>query len=154
MLTASRSGEARQAQWTEMDTTGQVWTVPATRMKAKREHRVPLCERALAILDEARSLGDGGGLVFPSKRGKPVSATTLPKMLQQHGVAAVPHGFRSSFRDWAAEETDHPREVIEAALAHVVQNKVEAAYARSDLFERRRRLMDEWMRYVNGPQQA
>ena len=155
VLTASRSGEARQAQWTEMDTTAQVWTVPATRMKAKREHRVPLCERALAILDEARSLGgDGGGLVFPSKRGKPVSATTLPKMLQQHGVAAVPHGFRSSFRDWAAEETDHPREVIEAALAHVVQNKVEAAYARSDLFERRRRLMEEWTRYVNGPQQA
>ncbi len=149
VLTASRSGEARQAQWAEMDTTARVWTVPATRMKAKREHRVPLCGRTLAILDEARSLGgDGDGLVFPSKRGKPVSATTLPKMLQQHGVAAVPHGFRSSFRDWAAEETDHPREVIEAALAHVVQNKVEAAYARSDLFGRRRRLMDHWAAYV------
>ena len=151
MLTAARSGEARQAQWTEMDTASQVWTIQATRMKALREHRVPLCGRALEVLDEARRLGgDGSGLVFPSRRGKPVSATTLPKMLQQHRIAAVPHGFRSSFRDWAAEETDHPREVIEAALAHVVQNKVEAAYARSDLFERRRRLMDDWAEYV-GP---
>ena len=105
----------------------------------------PLCGRAVEILDEARRLGDAGSpLVFPSRRGKPVSATTLPKMLQNHRIAAVPHGFRSSFRGWAAEETDHPREVIEAALAHVVQNRVEAAYARSDLFERRRRLMDDW----------
>ena len=79
-----------------------------------------------------------------------MSATTLPKMLQQHEVAAVPHGFRSSFRDWAAEETDHPREVIEAALAHVVQNKVEAAYARSDLFERRRLLMGDWAKHLAG----
>ncbi len=150
VLTASRSGEARQAQWAEIDTRARVWTIPATRMKAKREHRVPLCGRTLAILEEARSLGgDGGGLVFPSKRGKPVSATTLPKMLQQHRIAAVPHGFRSTFRDWAAEETNHPREVIEAALAHVVQNKVEAAYARSDLFERRRRLMQDWSAYLN-----
>ena len=78
---------------------------------------------------------------------------TLPKMLEYHRIPAVPHGFRSSFRDWAAEETDHPREVIEAALAHVVQNKVEAAYARSDLFARRRRLMDDWMNYLNGRRQ-
>ena len=76
--------------------------------------------------------------------------STLPKMLEYHRIAAVPHGFRSSFRDWAAEATDHPREVIEAALAHVVQNKVEAAYARSDLFERRRRLMDDWAAYVGN----
>ena len=82
------------------------------------------------------------------RSGRPIAASTLPKMLQQHAIAAVPHGFRSSFRDWAAEETDHPREVIEAALAHVVQNKVEAAYARSDLFERRRRLMDDWAAYL------
>ena len=136
-----------------MDTAARVCTVPATRMKAKREHRVPLCGRTLAILDGARSLGRAGGrLVFPSKRGKPVSTTTLPKMLQQHRIAAVPHGFRSSFRDWAAEETDHPREMIEAALAHVVQNKVEAAYARSGLFERRRRLMDDSSAYLDrGP---
>jgi len=152
VLTAARSGEVRLATWAEMDTAEQVWTVPAERMKAKREHRVPLCGRALEILDAARTLADGNRLVFPMPSGKAISMSTLPKMLEYHGVAAVPHGFRSSFRDWAAEETDHPREVIEAALAHVVQNKVEAAYARSDLFARRRRLMDDWMHYLNGRQ--
>ena len=150
VLTAARSGEVRLATWDEIDTAGAVWTVPAARMKAKREHRVPLCGRALEVLDEARTLGDGGnGLVFPMRSGRPIASSTFPKMLQYHEVAAVPHGFRSSFRDWAAEETDHPREVIEAALARVIQNKVEAAYARSDLFERRR-LMDEWAVYVSG----
>ena len=119
-------------------------------MKARRERRVPLCRQTAQILDAARALGDGNPLMFPMRGGKPISATTLPKMLQHHGIAAVAHGFRSSFRDWAAEETDHPREVIEAALAHVVQNKVEAAYARSDLFERRRRLMDDWAAYLDG----
>ena len=84
------------------------------------------------------------------RSGRPIAPSTLPKILDYHRIAAVPHGFRSSFWDWAAEETDHPREVIEAALAHVVQNKVEAAYARSDLFERRRRLMDEWAGYLAG----
>ena len=136
VLTAARSGEVRLATWDEMDVAGRVWTVPALRMKAKREHRVPLCGRAIEILDAARALGDGKPLVFPMRSGRPISASTLPKMLQYHRVAAVAHGFRSSFRDWAAEMTDHSREVIEAALAHVVQNKVEAAYARSDLFER------------------
>ena len=150
VLTAARSGEVRLATWEEIDTAGAVWTVPATRMKAKREHRVPLSRRALEILDAARALGDGRGLVFPMRSGRPIAASTLPKMLAYHRIAAVPHGFRSSFRDWAAEETDHPREVIEAALAHVVQNKVEAAYARSDLFERRRRLMSHWAAYVSG----
>ncbi|MCY3843633.1 MAG: site-specific integrase, partial [Acidobacteria bacterium] len=150
VLTAARSAEVRLATWDEMDTAGRVWTVPALRMKAKREHRVPLCGRALEVLDAARALGDGKPLVFPMRSGGPISPSTLPKMLQYHKIAAVAHGFRSSFRDWAAEETDHPREVIEAALAHVVQNKVEAAYARSDLFERRRRLMDDWSEYL-GP---
>ena len=149
VLTAARSGEVRLATWDEIDITGRVWTIPAMRMKAKREHRVPLCRRALDILDAARALGDSNPLVFPMRSGKPISASTLPKMLQYHRIVAVAHGFRSSFRDWAAEETDHPREVIEAALAHVVQNKVEAAYARSDLFERRRRLMDDWAAYVD-----
>ena len=116
--------------------------------EAKREHRVPLCGRALEVLDAARTLGDGSGLVFPMRSGMEISASALRKVLRDHRIAAVPHGFRSSFRDWAAEETDHPREVIEAALAHVVQNKVEAAYARSDLFERRRRLMDDWAEYL------
>ena len=148
VLTAARSGEVRQATWDEIDTADAVWTISAARMKAKREHRVPLCRRALEILDAARTLGDGNSLVFPMRSGKAISASTLPKMLQYHRIAAVAHGFRSSFRDWAAEETDHPREVIEAALAHVVQNKVEAAYARSDLFERRRRLMDDWAAYL------
>ena len=150
VLTAARSAEVRLATWTEINTADRVWTISAMRMKAKREHRVPLCRRALDILDAALALGDGNPLVFPIRSGKAISASTLPKMLQYHRIAAVAHGFRSSFRDWAAEETDHPREVIEAALAHVVQNKVEAAYARSDLFERRRRLMDDWEGYLGG----
>ena len=150
VLTAARWAEIRLATWDEMDTAGRVWTVPALRMKAKREHRVPLCGRALEVLDVARALGGGGPIVFPMRSGRAIAASTLPKMLQYHKIAAVAHGFRSSFRDWAAEETDHPREVIEAALAHVVQNKVEAAYARSDLFERRRRLMDDWSAYLAG----
>ena len=144
VLTAARSGEVRLATWDEMDVAGRVWTISAERMKAKREHRVPLCGRAVEILEAARTLGDSSGLVFPMRSGRPIAASTLPKMLRQHEIAAVAHGFRSSFRDWAAEKTDHQREVIEAALAHVVQNKVEAAYARSDLFDRRRRLMNDW----------
>ena len=150
VLTATRSGEVRGAQWAEIDTTDHVWTLSAQRMKAKREHRVPLCGRALEILDAARTLGDGNSLVFPMRSGRPISASTLLKTLNDLRIAAVPHGFRSSFRDWAAEKTDHPREVIEAALAHVIQNKVEAAYARSDLFERRRLLMDDWAGYLAG----
>ncbi len=149
VLTAARSGEVREARWAEIDTTYHVWTIPATRMKAKREHRVPLCARAGEILEAARTLGDGDSpLVFPTGGGKPLDDRRFRRLLQRHRVAAVPHGFRSSFRDWAAEETDHPREVIEAALAHVVANRVEAAYARSDLFERRRRLMDDWAAYL------
>ena len=150
VLTAARSGEVRLATWAEIDTAGRVWTVPATRMKAKREHRVPLSQRAVEILEAARTLGGSSDFAFPMRSGRPIGMSTLPKMLQQHRIPAVPHGFRSSFRDWAAEKTDHPREVIEAALAHVVQNKVEAAYARSDLFERRRQLMDDWAAYLAG----
>ena len=151
MLTAARSGEVRGARWDEIDLSAGVWTIPATRMKAKREHRVPLCGRAAEILQAARALGDGPSpLVFPSQGGKPSGLTRLPKLLQNQEIAAVPHGFRSSFRDWASERTNHPREVIEAALAHMVRNKVEAAYARSDLFERRRHLMDDWADYLDG----
>ncbi len=150
VLTAARSGEVRGARWDEMDTEAHVWTVPATRTKAKREHRVPLTRRALKILDAARAAGNGGPLVFPSARGKRINDMALSGLLRTLEVPAVPHGFRSTFRDWAAEETNHPREVVEAALAHVVQNKVEAAYARSDLFERRRQLMDDWSAYVVG----
>ena len=148
-LMAARSGEVRLAAWDEMDTADHVWTIPATRMKMKRDHRVPLCGRALATLAAARTLGDGP-LVFPSRSGRRLAVPQLRLLLARCGIACVPHGFRSSFRDWAAEETDHPREVVEAALAHRVQNPVEAAYARSDLFERRRRLMNDWAAYLTG----
>ena len=149
VLTAARWGEVRWAEWEEIDRSGRVWTVPARRMKTNRRHRVPLCGRALKILEAAQTLEGGAGpLVFTHGGGKPLHDSTLRRLLRKLGIAAVPHGFRSTFRDWAGEETDHPREVIEAALAHVVRNRVEAAYARSDLFERRRVLMEDWARYL------
>ena len=159
VLTAARWGEVRWAEWEEIDRDAGVWTVPASRMKANRQHRVPLCGRALEILEAVQALDEGTGpLVFTRGQGKPLNDKQLRWLVREHGIAAVPHGFRSSFRDWAAEETDHPREVIEAALAHVVRNRVEAAYARSDLFERRRVLMDDWARYlaqgIGCPRQA
>ena len=150
VMTAARWGEVRWAVWPEMDHGEGVWTIPAKRMKAGREHRVPLCGRALEILDEVRRLDGEGSIVFARGRGRELAEKQVRQMLERLGIAAVPHGFRSSFRDWAAEETDHPREVVEAALAHIVKNKVEAAYMRSDLFERRRRLMDEWAEHVSG----
>ena len=156
VLTAARSGEARLATRDEIDLVARVWTIPAERMKAQREHRVPLCGRAVGILREADGLRgvatavESAELVFPSRRGKPLSDVMLWRLVKDQGIAAVPHGFRSSFRDWASERTNHPREVIEAALAHMVRNKVEAAYARSDLFERRRHLMDDWADYLDG----
>ena len=151
VLTPARSGEVRGARCAEIDLPARVWTIPAVRMKSKRAHRVPLCRRAAEILEAARTLGDGRSpFVFASQGGKPFSITRLPRLLQNLKITAVPHGFRSSFRDWAAEETNHPREVVEAALAHVVGNRTEAAYARSDLFERRRRVMDDWATYLGG----
>ena len=115
VLTAARGGEVRGAVWSEMDQSAGVWTIPASRMKTAREHRVPLCERALEILEAARRLGNGDSpIVFVGERGGPVDGKRLRRLLTKHGIAAVPHGFRSSFRDWAAEETDHPREVVEA----------------------------------------
>ncbi len=151
VLTAARSGEVRLATWDEIDRDAKTWTVPASRMKAGREHRVPLSERALAILDEVQALSDGSGLVFPGTRtGKPLSDMTLSKLMRDLDLDAVPHGFRSSFRDWAAECTNAPRDVMEAALAHTVRDKVEAAYNRTDLFERRRALMDQWASYLDG----
>ncbi len=151
VLTAARWGEVRWAEWPEVDQTEGMWTVPESRMKSKREHRVPLCGRAQEILEEARTLEDGAArLIFTREGGRPLGSGRLRKLLRWNGIAAVPHGFRSSFRDWAAEETDHPREVVEAALAHVVKNKVEAAYRRTDLFERRRVLMEDWAGYLAG----
>ena len=156
VLTAARSGEVRGALWAEMDLEAAVWTIPGMRTKSKREHRVPLSRRAMEILTAARSLRGGhSALVFPGQGGGAIGETRLSRLLKAHQVAAVPHGFRSSFRDWAAETTSYPRAVIEAALAHVVMNATEAAYARSDLFERRRQLMNEWAAYLeDGHAQA
>ena len=148
VLTAARSGEVRGALWSEIDLDASVWTVPAVRMKANHSHEVPLSPHAKAVLEAARSLEYPSGLVFPSSRDHPLSDMTLSKLLKDRGIQAVPHGFRSSFRDWAGEEINHPREVVEAALAHAVKDKVEAAYARSTLFDRRRRLMDDWAAYL------
>ena len=148
VLTAARSSEVRHAHWDEIDHKTRTWTVPATRMKAQREHRVPLSERALEILAEARQLEEESGLVFLSPSGGPVSDNTHRKLLITLGVDAVPHGFRSSFRDWAAELTETPHAVMEQALAHTIPNATEAAYARSDLFTRRRRLMQQWADYL------
>ena len=150
IVTAARSGEVRLATWGEVDLDAATWTVPGVRMKTKRDHRVPLCGRALAILHEARQVTPRGNLIFPSQRGKPLSDMTLSKLVKELNIPAVPHGFRSSFRDWASERTSHPREVIEQALAHTVRSQTEAAYARSDLFERRRRLMGDWAAYLSG----
>ena len=148
VLTAARSGEVRGAHWSEVDLEAHTWTIPRGRMKGAREHRVPLSDRACEILREAHGHAGGSGLVFPTDRGRPISDSTLSKLLRELGVAAVPHGFRSSFRDWAAECSEAPREVCELALAHVNSDRVEAAYRRSDLFERRRALMQEWADYL------
>ena len=148
VLTAARSGEVRNARWEEFDPEGALWTVPAERMKAGRAHRVPLSPRALAVLDEARRRLPGAGTVFPSPTGRTQAHTYMALLLRELKIDAVPHGFRSSFRDWAAECTDAPREVCELALAHVNSDRVEAAYRRSDLFDRRRVLMNDWAAYV------
>ena len=148
ILTACRSGEVRSASWTEIDLESATWTVPAKRMKMGREHRVPLSGRAMDVLAEARASGNGSGLVFPSVSGRVMSDSTMSKLLRENRVGAVPHGFRSSFRDWASERTSVPGVVAELALAHVEKDKTVAAYARSDLFERRRNLMAEWADYL------
>ena len=150
VLTAARSGEVRGATWDEIDLEAGTWIVPAERIKAGLEHRVPLSPRALEVLAEAWELADGSGFVFPSPRGKTLSDMTLSKLVRELGIPAVPHGFRSSFRDWAAECSDAPREVCELALAHVNSDRVEAAYRRTDLFDRRRQLMEDWGTYVSG----
>ena len=148
ILTASRSGEVRGATWSEIDLDRRVWTVPATRMKAGKEHRVPLSDAAIAQLGEAGASRD---LLFPGGRGlrTPMSDMTLAAVLKRLGRQDITvHGFRSSFRDWAGETTNFPREVIEAALAHRLKDKAEAAYARGDLLQKRRHLMDAWAIYL------
>ena len=147
-LTATRSGEVRGATWAEVDLDAAVWTVPGERTKTRKPFRVPLSSEALRLLGEALTLRDGSGLIFPSATGRPLSDSTMSKLVREIDVECVPHGMRSSFRDWCGE-TGVPREVAEAALAHVVKG-VEGAYARSDLLERRREVMDGWGAYCGN----
>lgn len=150
VLTATRSAETRLATWAEID--GNVWTIPASRMKAKKPHRVPLSPACMKILEQAKLFkSDKTDLIFTGRSGdKALSDMTLSQMMKDLRIDAVPHGFRSSFRDWAGEQTSFPREVLEFALAHVIKDKSEAAYARSDLFGKRRQLMDAWASYLDG----
>lgn len=158
ILTAARSGEVRLAMWEEIDLHGAAnlqaasaatWVVPAERTKMKRVHRVPLSKRALDVLRAAEALRDSTGLIFPSVRGKALSDMTMSKLVKELGFDADVHGFRTSFRTWAQEQTNFPREVAEAALAHAVGDAVEAAYARSDVFEKRRKMMERWSTYLS-----
>ena len=149
VLTAARSGEVRGASWPEIDLEARTWTVPAGRMKTGRPHRVPLSDRAIAVLHEARRHSNDSGLVFPSARRRVMSDMTMSKLVKELGFDTTVHGFRSSFRQWSAERTNFPREVCEAALAHVNKDRVEAAYQRSDLFDRRRDLMETWALYLD-----
>jgi integrase len=149
ILTAARSNEVFGAKWGEIDLDKGVWTIPASRMKAGREHRVPLTPRCIEILQRAKELSAGSEYVFPGRSGKkPLSNTVFLKALQRMGLDITAHGFRSAFRDWAAEQTNFPREVCEMALAHSIKDKVEAAYRRGDLFEKRRELMAKWAQFV------
>lgn len=152
ILTAARTSEVLKARWDEFNLADGTWTIPADRMKAGLEHRVPLPPRALAVLKVATGLSaDSSGYVFPSRRGAPFSNMALLMLLRRMGRRDITvHGFRSSFRDWAAERTNTPSAVCEAALAHTVRNKVEAAYNRTDLFERRRALMNAWARFLGS----
>jgi len=151
ILIAARANEVLGAEWSEFDLDAGVWTVPADRMKAGKKHRVPLSARALAILRNLYSRREGS-LVFPGMHaGRPLSAAAMSKMLALMGRAdATVHGFRSSFKDWASEKTTFPNEVSEQALAHAIDSKVEAAYRRGDLFEKRRRLMAAWGDYCSS----
>ncbi|WP_288901571.1 site-specific integrase [uncultured Sneathiella sp.] len=156
ILTATRTSEVLKAQWSEIDLDEAVWTIPAERMKARREHRVPLTDTMLADLKNVPRV-EGNPYLFPGARyGKPLSNMALLQLMRGMGYGvngtrgdAVPHGFRSSFRDWSGEVSSFPRDVAEMALAHVIENKVEAAYRRGDLFEKRRKMMQAWEYYIS-----
>lgn len=150
VLTAARSGEVRGARWDDVDIDLAIWTIPPERMKMNREHRVPLSPQVLELLQQAEAQRDESGLIFPSIRGKELSDMTLSKLLREQNIKSTVHGFRSSFRTWCQEMTNVQGEVAEAALAHVKADKVEAAYARSDLFEKRRRLMESWANFLSS----
>lgn len=153
VLTAARTGEVRGARWSEIDLAARVWTVPAERMKAGKEHRVPLSDDAVALLEKLPRVA-GSDLVFPSSRLGELSNMTLTAVLRRMKLPVTTHGFRSTFRDWAAERTNYPRDVAEMALAHSIGDKVEAAYRRGDLFAKRQRMMAEWARFVSQPAKA
>jgi integrase len=156
ILTASRTGEVIGARWSEIDLQKRLWTVPAERIKAGREHRVPLSAPAIAVLREAAKLRREDGYVFPGgKHGKHLSNGALLMLLERMNRSELTaHGFRSTFRDWAAEQTNFPREVAEMALAHVVEDKTEAAYRRGDLLVKRQKLMDAWAAYCATKQRG
>jgi len=143
ILCAARSGEVRGMTWSELDTVAGIWTIPGDRMKAGREHRVPLSEAALALLKSLPRM-EGTNLVFPAPRGGQLSDMALTAVMRRMGLKEVPHGFRSTFRDWVSERTNFPGEMAEVALAHTIGNAVEAAYRRGDQLEKRRTLMQAW----------
>jgi integrase len=148
ILTAARSGEVIGAHWNEVDLGKAVWTIPAERMKAGKEHRVPLSPRAVEILENLRPLGSDW--LFAGAKGGRLSGMAMAMLMRRMKVDATVHGFRSGFRDWAAECTGYAHEVAEMALAHTIENKVERAYRRGDLFDKRRRLMDDWATYCTS----
>ncbi|MEV5020734.1 tyrosine-type recombinase/integrase [Sphingobium sp. LMA1-1-1.1] len=152
ILTAARSGEVRGADWAEIDLDKALWTIPAERMKAGKEHVVPLGARAVEIVKRAQTF-QCSNIVFPGHKGKAMSDATMAKALREAGVAreaGTVHGMRSAFRDWISEETSFPSDVAEAALAHTIKNKVEAAYRRGKLLAKRREMMDAWANYCEG----
>lgn len=152
ILTAARTNEVLRAEWTEVDLDKAIWTIPAARMKAGREHRVPLSERSLVLLGAAREIGADSGLIFPGRQvDAPMSNMIFLMVLRRLGASFTAHGFRSAFRDWASECTNFPREVCEMALAHSIKDKTEAAYRRGDLFLKRAELMTAWSNYVSTP---
>lgn len=150
ILCAARSGEVRGATWDEIDLDGRTWTIPGERMKMGREHRVPLTDATVLILN-AQPRVDGTDLVFPSARNRPLSDMTLTAVTRRMAVDAVPHGFRATFKTWASERTNFPSDVVEMALAHAIADKVEAAYQRGDIFDKRARLMKAWAEYCTRP---
>ena len=149
ILTATRTGEVILAEWSEIDLEQKAWTIPAVRMKAGNIYRVPLSDRCVEILERAKTLSDGSPYVFPGRSAeKPLSTMVFLMVIRRMGKDITAHGFRSTFRDWAAEKTNFSREVCEMALAHTISDKVEAAYLRGDLFDKRRQLMDTWATFV------
>lgn len=153
ILTAARSGEVRGATWDEIDLEKAIWTIPPARMKAAKEHRVPLSKAAVALI-RAEPRMAGTELVFSAPRGGQLSDMTLSAVMRRMAVPAVPHGFRSTFRDWVSERTSFPGDMAEMALAHTIGSKVEAAYRRGDMFERRRKMMEDWSAFLARPGRA